>query len=157
MSNAPIDGASSATAGAGAVAFSLCLSSGNGASAGAAGLTAGLRLKRSNIGRKREGAGRSKFRRAGKLEFYLFAFGFKRLCWDRPRARRREWGRMETAANRLHSGSRLYAERRLREVEERYALATSAALEGIYEWNLDAGTLFLTEQAKAFFALAGDD
>ena len=51
----------------------------------------------------------------------------------------------------------LYAERRLREVEERYALATSAALEGIYEWDLEAGTLFLTERAKAFFALAGDD
>ena len=44
----------------------------------------------------------------------------------------------------------LYAERRLREAEERYALATSAALEGIYEWDLEAGTLFLTEQAKTF-------
>jgi PAS domain S-box-containing protein len=49
------------------------------------------------------------------------------------------------------------AERRLREVEERYALATSAALEGIYEWDLDAGRLFLTERAKEFFALVGDD
>ena len=49
------------------------------------------------------------------------------------------------------------AERRWREVEERYALATSAALEGIYEWDLDAGRLALTERAKEFFALAGDD
>jgi len=49
------------------------------------------------------------------------------------------------------------AERRLREFEERYALATSAALEGIYEWDLEAGSLFLTERAKEFFALAGDD
>jgi PAS domain S-box-containing protein len=49
------------------------------------------------------------------------------------------------------------AERRLREVEERYALATSAALEGIYEWDLAAGRLFLTERAKEFFALAGED
>ena len=48
-------------------------------------------------------------------------------------------------------------ERRLREVEDRYALATSAALEGIYEWDLDAGKLFLTDRAKEFFALAGDD
>lgn len=49
------------------------------------------------------------------------------------------------------------AERRLREAEERNALATSAALEGIYEWDLEAGRLFLTERAKEFFALAGDD
>jgi len=49
------------------------------------------------------------------------------------------------------------AERRAREVEERYALATSAALEGIYEWDVGAGKLLLTERAKAFFALAGDD
>ena len=49
------------------------------------------------------------------------------------------------------------AERRAREVEERYALATSAALEGIYEWDVEAGKLLLTERAKAFFALAGDD
>lgn len=49
------------------------------------------------------------------------------------------------------------AERCLREVEERYALATSAALEGIYEWDLQTGKLFLTDRAKAFFAFAGDD
>jgi len=49
------------------------------------------------------------------------------------------------------------AERRVREVEERYALATSAALEGIYEWDVHAGRLLLSERAKAFFALAGDD
>src|SRR5512135_2992292 len=49
------------------------------------------------------------------------------------------------------------AERCLQEVEERYALATSAALEGIYEWDLEAGRLILTERAKEFFALAGDE
>jgi two-component system, NtrC family, sensor kinase len=48
------------------------------------------------------------------------------------------------------------AEARLHDVEERYALATSAALEGIYEWHIDAGRLILTEQAKRFFALADD-
>jgi PAS domain S-box-containing protein len=39
--------------------------------------------------------------------------------------------------------------------EERYALATSAAVEGIYEWNVEAAKLYLTEQAKAFFSLPG--
>ena len=48
-------------------------------------------------------------------------------------------------------------EQRLREVEERYALATSAALEGIYEWDVVAGRLFLSDHAKAFFAFAGDE
>ncbi len=49
------------------------------------------------------------------------------------------------------------AERRLHEVEERYALSTSVALEGIYEWDLEAERLFLTDRAKEFFALFGDD
>ena len=49
------------------------------------------------------------------------------------------------------------AERCLHDVEERYALATSAALEGIYEWDLEAGKLLLTERAKEFFALGNDD
>jgi len=46
------------------------------------------------------------------------------------------------------------AEESLRESEERYALATSAALEGIYEWDVESGTLFLTERAKAFFSFS---
>jgi PAS domain S-box-containing protein len=46
-----------------------------------------------------------------------------------------------------------HTEQRLREVEERYALAASAAAEGIYEWNVDTGALLLTEKAKAFFSL----
>jgi PAS domain S-box-containing protein len=45
----------------------------------------------------------------------------------------------------------------LRKSEERYALATSAAAEGIYEWSVDTGALFLTERAKAFFSLAGEE
>ena len=48
------------------------------------------------------------------------------------------------------------AEARARDVEERYALATSAALEGIYEWIIDAGRLVLSQRARQFFALAGD-
>jgi PAS domain S-box-containing protein len=48
------------------------------------------------------------------------------------------------------------ANRTLREVRERFELATSVAVEGIYEWNVGAGTLFLTEPAKAFFSLWGD-
>jgi PAS domain S-box-containing protein len=49
-----------------------------------------------------------------------------------------------------------HAEARAREVEERYTLATSAALEGIYEWIVDAGRLVLSERAKQFFAFAGE-
>ena len=45
----------------------------------------------------------------------------------------------------------------LRKSEERYALATSAAAEGIYEWSVDTGALFLTERAKAFFSLAEEE
>jgi PAS domain S-box-containing protein len=48
------------------------------------------------------------------------------------------------------------AEARARDVEERYALATSAALEGIYEWFIDPGLLVLSERARQCFALAGD-
>jgi PAS domain S-box-containing protein len=44
----------------------------------------------------------------------------------------------------------------LRRSEERYELATSAAAEGIYEWDVPAGSMFLTEQAKAFFAFSGE-
>ncbi len=47
-------------------------------------------------------------------------------------------------------------EQALKESEERYALATQAATEGIYEWNLEAGTLFLSDRSKAFFAVSGD-
>jgi PAS domain S-box-containing protein len=36
--------------------------------------------------------------------------------------------------------------------EQRYALATSAAVEGIYEWDVTSGALFLTDRAKEFFA-----
>jgi PAS domain S-box-containing protein len=48
------------------------------------------------------------------------------------------------------------AEEALRTSEERYALATSAAVEGIYEWDLETGTLYLTERAKAFFAFPAE-
>jgi PAS domain S-box-containing protein len=46
-------------------------------------------------------------------------------------------------------------EQALKESEERYALATRAATEGIYEWNLETGSLYLSERAKAFFAVEG--
>ncbi len=48
------------------------------------------------------------------------------------------------------------AEDALRKSEERYALATSAAVEGIYEWDLESGMLFLTERAKIFFSFPAD-
>ena len=48
---------------------------------------------------------------------------------------------------------RLFEE--LRRSEERYALATSAAVEGIYEWDVEGEKLFLTDRAKAFFSLHG--
>ena len=41
--------------------------------------------------------------------------------------------------------------------EERYALATLAAVEGIYEWSVETGELFLTERAKAFFSFGDDE
>jgi PAS domain S-box-containing protein len=44
----------------------------------------------------------------------------------------------------------------LKESEERYGLATRAATEGIYEWNLETGSLYLSERAKDFFAVAGE-
>ena len=56
----------------------------------------------------------------------------------------------------LHASVIAALRARLTEVEERYALATAAALEGIYEWDVAAGRLLLTEQAKQFFALGGD-
>ncbi|MCC6474670.1 MAG: GAF domain-containing protein [Burkholderiales bacterium] len=46
-------------------------------------------------------------------------------------------------------------ERALKESQDRYALATQAATEGIYEWNLGSGSLFLSERAKEFFAVRG--
>jgi len=45
----------------------------------------------------------------------------------------------------------------LKTSEERYALATSAAVEGIYEWNLQTGELFLSDRAKAFFAFPAQE
>jgi PAS domain S-box-containing protein len=47
------------------------------------------------------------------------------------------------------------AEQALREAQERLALATQAATEGIYEWNLATGSLFLSDRAKAYFAVKG--
>ncbi|NIR28486.1 MAG: PAS domain-containing protein [Gammaproteobacteria bacterium] len=43
------------------------------------------------------------------------------------------------------------AEEALRESEERYAVATRAATEGIYDWNVETGSLHLSERAKEFF------
>jgi PAS domain S-box-containing protein len=49
------------------------------------------------------------------------------------------------------------AEEALRKSEDRYALATSAAAEGIYEWDLETGRLFLTERAKALFSFPAEE
>ena len=43
----------------------------------------------------------------------------------------------------------------LKESQERLALATQAATEGIYDWNVETGSLYLSERAKAFFAISG--
>ena len=48
-----------------------------------------------------------------------------------------------------------HAEQSLREAQERLALATQAATEGIYEWNLATGSLYLSDRAKAYFAVKG--
>jgi PAS domain S-box-containing protein len=68
--------------------------------------------------------------------------------------------RKATKRNAKHAGSaaalldRLRrTERRLREAEERYVLATRAATEGIYEWNVETGALFLSEPAREVFGL----
>ncbi|TAK81363.1 MAG: GAF domain-containing protein [Betaproteobacteria bacterium] len=50
-----------------------------------------------------------------------------------------------------------HAEDALRTSEERYALATAAAVEGIYEWDIDTGSLYLTDRARAFFAFPDQD
>ncbi len=52
---------------------------------------------------------------------------------------------------------RKQAERALRESEERYALATRAATDGIYEWNVASDVLFISSQAKAMFGLDSDN
>ena len=49
-----------------------------------------------------------------------------------------EWKRLEQA---------------LRDSQQRYELATSAALEGIYEWDLASNELYLSERWKQFLAL----
>jgi len=46
------------------------------------------------------------------------------------------------------------AERRLREVEKRYALAAAVSREGIYEWDLAKERFLLTDRAREIFALA---
>ena len=48
------------------------------------------------------------------------------------------------------------AEEALRKTEERLSLASSAATEGIYEWDLASGSLFLTDRARDFFSLPGE-
>ncbi len=44
----------------------------------------------------------------------------------------------------------------LAQSQERYALATQAATEGIYDWDLETGSLYLSDRAKEFFAVDGD-
>jgi two-component system cell cycle sensor histidine kinase PleC len=43
------------------------------------------------------------------------------------------------------------AEEALRQSEERYAIATKVATEGMYEWNVADGSLFLSEHTEPFF------
>jgi len=46
-------------------------------------------------------------------------------------------------------------EQALADSEARYALATRAATEGIYDWNVGTGELYLSDRAKTFFAIKG--
>jgi PAS domain S-box-containing protein len=46
-----------------------------------------------------------------------------------------------------------HAEQALKQSEERYALATRAATEGIYEWNVETGALYISERARELFGL----
>jgi len=46
------------------------------------------------------------------------------------------------------------AEEALRASEERYALASRAATEGIYDWNIETGSLHLSERAKEFVGIS---
>jgi PAS domain S-box-containing protein len=48
------------------------------------------------------------------------------------------------------------AEDALRKSDERLALATSAATEGIYEWDVETGELFLSERARQFFGIRAE-
>ena len=43
------------------------------------------------------------------------------------------------------------AEEALRQSEERYAIVTKVATEGMYEWTIADGSLFVSEHTKAFF------
>ncbi|MGH8669812.1 MAG: PAS domain-containing protein, partial [Burkholderiales bacterium] len=44
-------------------------------------------------------------------------------------------------------------EQALKQSEQRYALATRAATEGIYEWNVESGALFISDRAREVFGL----
>ncbi|MEK7754651.1 MAG: GAF domain-containing protein, partial [Acidobacteriota bacterium] len=46
------------------------------------------------------------------------------------------------------------AEEALKQSEERYALATRAAAEGIYDWNVETGELYLSDKAREFWGFA---
>ncbi len=47
-------------------------------------------------------------------------------------------------------------EEQLRRSEERYVLATQAAAEGIYEWNVQSNDVYLSPRAKRFFPAPDD-
>src|SRR6185503_9302482 len=42
-------------------------------------------------------------------------------------------------------------EQALRDSDERYALATQAATEGIYDWNVETGELYVSDQARRYW------
>jgi PAS domain S-box-containing protein len=48
------------------------------------------------------------------------------------------------------------AEEALKRSEQRYELATSVAVAGIYEWDIERDALFLTERARTFFSFPTD-
>ncbi len=49
------------------------------------------------------------------------------------------------------------AEEALRESEQRFALVTEAATEGVYEWNIETDELYVSDRGKMFWLVQDDD
>ncbi|HJL42735.1 MAG TPA: EAL domain-containing protein [Myxococcales bacterium LLY-WYZ-16_1] len=56
-----------------------------------------------------------------------------------------------------HARSRFELSRRLRESEERYTLALAGSHDGIWDWNLDADRLFVSERWKEMLGFGASD
>jgi diguanylate cyclase (GGDEF)-like protein/PAS domain S-box-containing protein len=65
-------------------------------------------------------------------------------------------GPLALARIRSHVGRRV-AERALKESEERYALAAQGAADGLWDWDVRAGRVFLSPQWKAIIGFSDDE